>query len=237
MARSFAVFDIDGTIIRWQLYHALADELARRGQLDPIQFQKVRAARMNWKTRTDSFTTYEMTLVNLVKVAITGISVTDLETACRSVLAEYKDQAYIYTRDLIKDLKAKNYLLFAISASQREIVGMLAEYYGFDDFGGSIYETKDGYFTGKSDVLMSDRKPLYLKELVKKHGAAQTGSIGVGDSESDIPMLSAVERPIAFNPTRKLFDHARQANWPIILERKNMVYRLESDNGTYQLAD
>jgi HAD superfamily hydrolase (TIGR01490 family) len=236
VTRPYAVFDIDGTIIRWQLYHALADELARRGHLDPIQFQKVREARMNWKKRADTFSTYEMTLVNLIKVAITGISTADLEQACRAVLAEYQDQAYTYTRDLIKDLQAKNYLLFAISASQREIVGMLAEYYGFDDFGGSVYETKGGFFTGKSDILMSDRKPVYLKELVKKHGASQQGSIGVGDSESDIPMLAAVEQPIAFNPTHKLFEHASGAGWPIVLERKNMVYRLERRDGKYILA-
>jgi HAD superfamily hydrolase (TIGR01490 family) len=234
--RPFAVFDIDGTIIRWQLYHALADELARRGHLDPIQFQKVREARMNWKKRTDSFNTYEQTLVNLVKLAITGISVEDLQDACRSVLAEYKDQVYTYTRDLIKDLQSKNYLLFAISASQREIVGMLAGYYGFDDFGGSTYEIKNGFFTGKNDVLMSGRKPIYLKELIAKHGAAHTGSIGVGDSESDIPMLSTVEQPIAFNPTSALFEHAKQAGWPIVLERKNMIYRLEPDDGTYRLG-
>jgi HAD superfamily hydrolase (TIGR01490 family) len=236
MARSFAVFDIDGTIIRWQLYHALADELARRGQLDPIQFQKVREARMNWKKRTDSFTTYEQTLVNLINVAITGISVDDLEQACRSVLNEYQDQVYVYTRDLIKDLQAKNYLLFAISTSQSEIVGLLADYYGFDDFGGSTYETRNGYFTGKSDILLGERKPAYLKGLVKKHSAVQAGSIAVGDSEGDIPMLAAVERPIAFNPTRALFERARSQGWEVVVERKNMVYNLEPADGTYRLA-
>ncbi len=236
MAKSFAVFDIDGTIIRWQLYHALADELARRGHLDPIQFQKVREARMNWKKRTDSFTSYERTLINLINVAITGISVGDLEQACRSVLAEYKDQVYVYTRDLIKDLKAKDYLLFAISASQHEIVGLLADYYGFDDFGGSTYETKNGYFTGKSNILVSERKPAYLRELAAKHSASLEGSVGVGDSESDIPMLATVERPIAFNPTRELFDHARRQGWPVVVERKNMIYKLESEDGTYRLV-
>ena len=30
----FAVFDIDGTLIRWQLYHAIADELAKSGHID-----------------------------------------------------------------------------------------------------------------------------------------------------------------------------------------------------------
>lgn len=238
MARPFAVFDIDGTLIRWQLYHALADELARRGHLDTKQFQKVRAARMAWKKRTDndSFTQYEHTLVELVDEAITGIRVTDLAVACSSVLAEYKDQVYTYTRQLIRGLKAKNYLLFAISASQAEIVSLLAEYYGFDDYGGSIYEVKDGVFTGQADILRQERKPEYLKQLVSTHHARWQDSMGVGDSESDIPMLATVEQPIAFNPTKKLFEHAEKQGWPIVIERKNMIYKLEPKSGSYILA-
>ncbi len=140
MERPFAVFDIDGTLIRWQLYHALADELARMGRLDADQFQKVREARMNWKKRTDelSFETYEQTLITLIDAAITGISLTDLGLAGNKVIAEYEDQVYTYTRDLIRDLPTKNYFLFAISASPSEIVGLLAGHYGFDDFGGSV---------------------------------------------------------------------------------------------------
>ncbi len=238
MARPFAVFDIDGTIIRWQLYHALADELAKAGHLDPKEFDKVRAARMIWKKRVreTSFNDYEQTLVNLIDTAITNIRVEDLQSACHRVLLEYQDQVYIYTRDLIQELKTKNYLLFAISASQAEIVQLLSDYYGFDDYGGSDYEVKDGYFTGQKEVLKSDRKPAYLQQLVQKHGATWIGSNGVGDSESDIPMLSKVERPVAFNPTKKLFEHARQQGWPVVVERKNMIYRLEPQNGSYLLA-
>ena len=33
--RPFAVFDIDGTLIRWQLYHSIADTLARLGHIEP----------------------------------------------------------------------------------------------------------------------------------------------------------------------------------------------------------
>ncbi|MDB5170402.1 MAG: HAD-superfamily subfamily hydrolase [Candidatus Saccharibacteria bacterium] len=236
--RPFAAFDIDGTIIRWQLYHAIADELAREGHLDPIQYQKVHEARMAWKTRTgdDSFDSYERTLVNLVNVAITGIEVDAAMQAYSSVITEYKDQVYTYTRDLIRDLKAQNYLLFAISGSQNEIVELLAQHYGFDDFGGTTYEIKDGRFTGKNNPLRSERKPEFLKQLVEKHGADWQGSIAVGDSESDIPMLSIVQQPIAFNPSRSLFEHAQKEQWNIVLERKNMIYKLEPQAGTYVLG-
>ena len=62
-----------------------------------------------------------------------------------------------------------------------------------------------------------------------------SGSVGVGDSESDIPMLSTVERPIAFNPTRNLYEHAVEHAWPVVVERKNMIYKLEPHDGVYRL--
>ncbi|MEK7600326.1 MAG: HAD-IB family hydrolase [Patescibacteria group bacterium] len=238
MSQPFAVFDIDGTIIRWQLYHALGDELARQGKFDKAQYQQVREARMIWKQRTHetSFEDYERALIDAFDEALTSLKVEDLEQACRAVISEYKNQVYTYTRDLITDLKAKNYLLFAISASQEQIVKLVAEHYGFDGYGGSRYEVKDGYFTGKSAILKSEKKPEYLKKLVAKHNADWQGSVAVGDSEGDIPMLSSVEQPIAFNPTRELYEHARANSWPVVVERKNMIYRLEPQDGSYILA-
>ncbi len=238
-ARPFAVFDIDGTLIRWQLYHALADELAHRGIISPDDFQRVRQARLTWKKRTgeNSFEEYESTLIELINETLPGIKVKDFEQACRAVLDEYQDQAYTYTRDLIEELRAKNYLLFAISASQDQIVSLVAKHYKFDDHGGSVYGVKNGRLTGLEHLLKRETKPVFLKELVKKHGASWRGSVAVGDSESDIPMLETVEQPIAFNPTKKLLRHARQAGWPVVIERKNMVYRLEPRNGSYQLTD
>ncbi len=238
MRRKFAAFDIDGTLIRWQLYHAVADELARRGHFGAIEYQAVKDARMTWKKREseDSFKHYEHALVNLVDQAIIGLEAAEVESACKSVIHEYKDQVYRYTRDLIRDLKAKDFLLFAISASQSEIVGLIARHYGFDDFAGSQYEIQNGRYTGRKDVLKSERKPEVLKHLVKKHEATLAGSVAVGDSESDIPMLEAVEQPIAFNPTKLLFGHAREHAWKIVVERKNVIYELEPGDGTYLLA-
>lgn len=238
MSRPFAAFDIDGTLIRWQLYHAIADKLAQNGLLDPQAFAKVKHARMTWKKRTsaNSFDDYEATLVRLFNQAIVDIRVEDFQAACQSVLEEYKDQVYTYTRDLITELRKQNYLLFAISGSQQEIVRLLADYYQFDDYGGTVYEIVDGRFTGHSDPLRSDRKPALLKQLAANHNATWQGSVAVGDSEGDIPMLEIVERPIAFNPSQALFRHAAEKGWKVVLERKNMVYRLEPRNGSYLLA-
>lgn len=236
--RPFAVFDIDGTVIRWQLYHAIADKLAQQGKLDASDFKKVKESRMTWKTRSgeQSFDAYEQDLVQLVNSAFSGLSVAAFEQACKEVIDEYRDQVYTYTRDLIEKLRTEDYLLFIISGSQTEIIKLLADYYNFDGYGGTVYEQKNGHFTGKNTPLRSQRKPAFLKELVAKHNAAWKGSIGVGDSESDIPMLDLVESPIAFNPTKKLFEHAKEQSWQVVLERKNVVYKLEPKDGSYVLA-
>lgn len=236
--RPFAAFDLDGTLIRWQLYHALADRLVHEGLIDKQAFQHIKDARMAWKNRTDAqaFKTYEHALVSLFDGAMQTLSVSDFDAAVSKVVEEYSAQTYTYTRNLIEELKSKNYLLFAISASQAQLVGRIAAAYGFDDFAGSEYEVIDGHFTGKKHVIKGTEKPVELEKLVTKYGATWEGSVAVGDSESDIPMLTRVEHPIAMNPTAELFAHAKANNWQVVVERKNMVYKLEPHNGSYILA-
>ncbi len=236
--RPFAVFDIDGTLIRWQLYHAITDKLARSGHIPKSIHQKAADARMVWKRRehAESFHAYELALIEAYHTILSTLTKEAFMQAVHEVFDQYKDQTYIYTRDLVRQLQKQNYLLFAISGSQTEIIEILANYYGFDDFGGSIYEYKNGKFTGNEYVMRRDEKPHYLAKLVEKHNATYTDSLGIGDSSSDIPILEAVARPIAFNPDRALFKHAQTHKWSIVVERKNMIYKMEPDNGSYLLA-
>jgi HAD superfamily hydrolase (TIGR01490 family) len=235
--RPFAVFDIDGTLIRWQLYHSIADTLARLGHIEPKLYQQIKDARMVWKRRAKdtSFADYERQVIQVYDDTVKKLTKPQFEAAAQAVFEEYKDQTYTYTRRLIADLKQKNYLLFAISGSQTEIVTKIANYYGFDDCRGSAYEYKGGRYTGVKDVA-SFNKDIVLKELVEKHNAVYADSVGVGDSHSDISMLELVDLPIAFNPEKRFFKHSYEQGWKIVVERKNMIYELEKHNGKYQLA-
>lgn len=236
--KKFAVFDIDGTLIRWQLYHSLADTLARQGHINPQLYQDMKDARMAWKRRQgaiDSFKQYELQVIDVYESVLKKLSYAQFEEAVNAVFDEYKDQVYTYTRDLINDLKQRGYTLFAISGSQSEIVAKIAGYYGFDDFVGTTYErVGEGFGGGKT--IGSLHKDKTLRSLAKKHDLDFKGSIGVGDSKSDIAMLELVDMPIALNPEAELFKEARKHGWKIVLERKNMVYELEAKDGDYQLA-
>ncbi|MBI1952319.1 HAD family phosphatase [Candidatus Saccharibacteria bacterium] len=235
--RPFAVFDIDGTLIRWQLYHAIADALAKKGHIDAKTHQKIKDARMIWKKRSHSeaFSTYQSELITVYEKLLLDLCYKDFRQAVDAVFDEYKDQVYIYSRDLIKKLKKDGYFLFAISGSQIEIVSKIAKYYGFNDCVGTIYEHEKDKFTGAMTLHLGG-KHLVLQELIEKHRTSLAGSIAVGDSASDISMLEMAETPIAFNPEKKLFDCAKDKGWKIVVERKNMIYELEDSNGKYILA-
>lgn len=237
MSKKFAVFDIDGTVIRWQLYHAIGDALAKQGVIHQNDFDPVREARMNWKRRTgqESFLAYESALVQVFDKALVGQPEEAMQKAADSVFNEYKDQVYTYTRDLLLTLKNDGYLLFAISGSPKIIVERLASYYGFDDFAATNYPTENGHYTGLKDLSIG-RKAELLQALITKHQVKNKHSIGVGDTEGDIEMLEMVDQQIAFNPSKKLFEYAAQRGWTVVIERKNMVYQMELVDGSYVLA-
>ena len=234
--RKFAVFDIDGTLIRWQLYHAMADALAAKGFIDADEYQAMRHARMGWKKRSGtSFKDYEKLVIEIYEKILMTLSFEQLDAAVDAVFNEYKDQIYTYTRDLIAKLKKDSYMLFAISGSQSEIISRVSAHYGFDDFVATVYERKGAGFSGAKTIGSHD-KDKALKELVAKHSLSYKGSVGVGDGRSDVAMLKLVERPIAFNPESSLFEYAEEQGWKIVIERKNMIYELESKDGKYQLV-
>lgn len=232
------MFDIDGTLIRWQLYHAIADNLVKLGFIAPVKLQAIKDSRMVWKRResSESFKQYELELIKLYVNILNEITYHQFEQAAQGVFDEYKDQVYTYTRDLLKKLNKEGYLLFAISGSQKEIVAKMADYYGFDDFASRVDEHKDNRFTGDSTTPIFSKDKV-LEDMVKKNAVGFAGSIGVGDSTTDVKMLELVEQPIAFNPERRLFEHAKKKGWRIVIERKNMIYQLEMRDGKYELVE
>jgi len=233
----FAVFDIDGTLIRWQLYHIIVDRLAKIGELTPNADLKLKDARLKWKKRehNDAFSEYEAELVNIFEASLPSINTVKFDSLIKSVVEEYKEQVYTYTRDLIASLKKKGYFLLAISGSHHELVEEIAKFYKFDDWVGSKYERRNKSYSGKS-YIASHHKSEILKDLIKKHKLDLTKSFAVGDSLSDASILEIVDNPIAFNPDKKLFEVARKKHWKIVVERKNMIYKLEYKDNGYRLC-
>lgn len=236
MKSKFAVFDIDGTLIRWQLYHAVVDHLAQHDLIDATTYQAVRSGRMAWKKREhpESFKDYEKLIIDAYESALPHLTVAQFNAIVDETAQEYKEQVYRYTRQLTRDLKKKGYVLLAISGSHQELVEHICQQYGFDDCVGTRYVQANGRFTGDKTVG-SHNKQKVLEQLIAAHQLTTKGSYAIGDSLSDAVMLDMVDHPIAFNPDQQLFEVANQKGWQVVIERKNVVYELYQHDGHYRL--
>lgn len=231
--KPIAVFDIDGTVFRSSFLVELIEALIAEGMFPKAVRSHYADAWRRWQARAGSaktgFTYYEF-ITNVVfayRKHIAGVRRADLWRVAEKVVAFHKVRLYRFTRDLIRKLKRTHYLL-AVSHSPYEVVAPFAKSIGFNKVYAQVYEVdKSVRFTGRilyEDVIMNKGK--ILRRAVKKQRLALESSVGVGDTESDIPFLKLVTRPIAFNPSKKLYDYARKHDWEVVVERKDVIYKI-----------
>lgn len=228
--KKFAVFDIDGTLYRWQLYHELVEYLALDNKLPKDAAVSLDEAWNSWRGGEMSFNKYEKIVVGVMVDNLPHVSIHDFETACNAVVSNSSHKTYYYTRALLNKLKSEDYYIIAITGSHQELIDRFGQVYGFDLVVGAKYERQGDYFTGKTEVMTIGRKLDILRQIVDEYKLSWTGSYAIGDSDGDASLLEVVENPIAFNPSEGLFEHAKNKGWPIIVERKNIAYVFEKKN-------
>lgn len=223
-----AVFDIDGTIFRSSLLIQFNKGLIQMGVVSEKHMGDFLDAYYAWVERRGKYTTYLNRVVSMHARAIRGKDRRYIQAVADLVFLRHRNRVYRYTRDLVKKLRPTHRLL-AISGSPIEVVQQFGDHFGFDRVWGSVYGVDaKGHYTGKhTDIRSVDRKVDLLKEYLRKEKLSLKGSIGVGDTESDLSILEAVEQPIVFNPSNRLFAIAKQRHWPIVVERKDVIYRIE----------
>lgn len=231
----FAVFDIDGTIYRWQLYHEMFDELYLRKIIPEEEFDYVAKARKDWQKRLTNFESYEIKLIKVMEKCIVGVDESVFIDIAKSIVELRGQHTYRYTTNLINKLKESGYKILAISGSPNQAVEIFAKLHKIDIAYGVKRQVVDGKFTANTETVY-DRKAEILTNLVQEHNLIWDDSYAIGDTMSDSYMLKLVTNPIAFNPDRKLYDRARQEGWKIVVERKDIIYELESSGNTFVLA-
>lgn len=225
--RKLAVFDIDGTLFRSSLLIELTNLLVTKKIFPERAHKEMESDYKNWLNREAGYENYIGKVVKVFEKNIIGKSEKDIERAVEEVLKNEKKKLYRYTRDLIKKLKKEKYFLFAISGSPGHILTSFAKDMGFDKYLGGYYEIINGKFTGNQPYgnPANDKKKTLLNFLEKyNHEFDLKKSIGIGDTESDISFLEMLGNPIAFNPNRKLAEHAKKKKWRVVVERKDVIY-------------
>lgn len=226
--RKLAIFDLDGTLYRWQLYHEVVFVLKDKGVFPPEAARKLDEAFDAWNNRQASFNTYEQQVVDTLLGSLTDIPPNTFDEAAHEVSERSGRKTYRYTLALMQQLRAQGYFLLAVSGSQQEVAEQFAHKFDFDDCIGSLYERDGDHFTGKLLRFVPGHKHTLIREYADTHGFTLEESVAVGDSDGDISMLELVDHPIAFNPNDKLLTAAQKHGWKVVVERKNVALTLES---------
>ena len=226
--RKVAAFDIDGTVFRSSLLIELVERLVEE-QIFPAEAREAyESERRKWLDRKGDYPAYIEKVVEVFAKQLKGAPYEEVANLAGEIIEEKKDRVYRYTRDLIKKLKKEGYYLLAISHSPKFIADGFGYEQGFDKIYGTFYESgASGRFTGTiADEALIFNKSAVLQRALRKENLTLEGSVAVGDTESDIPMLEAVERPIAFNPNATLYAHAKKRGWEVVVERKDVIYEI-----------
>ncbi|MDP2593058.1 MAG: HAD-IB family phosphatase [bacterium] len=223
-----AVFDIDGTVFRSSLLIELVEVLIEEKVFPTETLEIFEREKICWLDRKGDYEKYIMAVVRAFEKEIKGVAYGDFARAAKIVVAREGGRVYRYTRDLVKNLKHRDFYLLAISQSPKALLEPFCKRLGFDKVYGRIYDIgATDKFTGKiTDVHLISNKAAILRRVLEKEEVTLKGSIGVGDTEGDISFLEMVEKPICFNPNALLYKHARRCGWDVVVERKDMVYKL-----------
>ncbi len=225
--KPIAIFDIDGTIFRSSLTIELLKHLVRQKIFEPSLMKKVWRSEAKWLNRRGHYDSFVRDVVEAYQKAIIGKKKDEIVAESRQVIKEQKYRTYRYTRDLLNRLRGK-YFTIGISGSPLEVIEEYNKFLKFDKlYGWEFGLDQEGRYT----EAILHVPPRYKKELivryVQNHELSLRGSIGVGDTETDIGFLELVDTPIAFNPNTKLYQHARRKNWNVVIERKDLIVQFK----------
>ncbi len=224
-----AVFDIDGTIFRKNLAFELIDELAWLKVFPKTVRKELVGYYTNWLEHKGVYEDYRKALVKLYEENIKGCRKQDVLKASRIAIPFYKDRTYVFANNLIKKFREENYAIIAVSGSPGEIVEEYNKYLKFDAVFGSVYEVdNDEVYTGRAVFEPTKDKSQVVRQYMVENHLTLEESYAIGDTESDAKMLEIVEHPIAFNPNYNLKTIAEERGWRIIVEKKDVIYEINS---------
>lgn len=237
MKNIVAFFDIDGTIFRNSLMIQHFKTLIKFEVIDPaIWYTKIKKVYTEWERRFGDFEEYLEIIAEAYLQGLKGVDKTYMEFIASQVIEMNGDMVYKYSRNQIEWHKKQGHKVFFISGSPDFLVSKMAEKYGADEYRGTIYKVdEDNKFTGEIIKMWdSVSKQNVLDELIEKYNVDLEKSYAYGDTTGDLSMLRMVGNPVAINPNMPLIlaireDEYLTSNTDIMVERKNVIYRLDSE--------
>lgn len=238
MPKPFAAFDVDGTIFKSSLAEKIVEHGIAEGLFDAEPFNEVYESRRRWQENNSEgvYLAYLDQLIGELVTQMAGVELDRFNAVAATMLSKHEARKFRLPRMMIRTLAATHTPVI-ISGSPDVLVRPFVGDLNVASVFGSYYEVENGRFTGLAKSI--GNKALLLEEMVRKGDLSRDGSVAMGDTFSDVPMLEYADRAMMFNPSRTLSDYGEVLGWDKAFEVKDNITILSklSESNAYAERD
>ena len=213
---SLAIFDLDNTLLRGDSDHAWGQFLIENHIVDGPEY-----ARENERYYVQ-YQAGTLDIMEFLAFVLRPLALHDratLERWHRQYL-QNKIQPMIKpdARALVEKHRARGDTLVIITATNSFIATPIAAEFAIPNVIATEPEVRNGRFTGKvtGTPCYREGKVVRLQSWMAQHGANLQNSWFYSDSHNDLPLLQAVDHPVAVNPDEILQREAQARAWPVL---------------------
>ena len=218
MAKRLALFDLDNTLLDGDSDHAWGEFLIYKGLVD----ENSHRAKNN-----EFFEDYLNERLDIdAYIAFTITPILNLSEEQRNKLHKefmifaINDSILPKAKTLVSKHKSKGDFCIIITATNNYLAAPIAQMFHADLLLATDLEIRSGNFTGKISGIPCYREGKLdkLHHWLEKSGGIRslTKSTFYSDSVNDLPLLEAVQTPIAVDPDDALLQESRRRGWKII---------------------
>lgn len=218
---ALAIFDLDNTLLAGDSDHAWGEFLVQRGLVDK---ETVRVANDHFYQQYQQGGLNIQEYLEFALSYIKGKSVDELVPLHSDFMAVAIEPIILPKAiKLIEQHRTAGDTLLIITATNRFVTGPIAQRLGIEHIIACEAEIIDGRYTGFPTGIPSFQqgKVTRLQTWLEKNQISMAGAWFYSDSHNDLPLLEAVDHPVAVNPDNTLKRHAETKGWKILDLRGN----------------
>lgn len=213
---TLALFDLDDTLLNGDSDYLWGEYLADIGVLDAAEHRQ-RNFEFLQAYKADRLDIYAFLEYQLAPLA--AHSVAQLNT-WRTEFIDTRIRPLVLPKaiELVEQHRCAGHQLAIVTATNEFITAPIADLFEVSTLIAIQLEMANGRYTGKPFGVPSSGEGKVVR--VKEHfGAAQFAAAQTwfySDSIRDLPLLRAVDHPVAVNASEELLNHATANNWQVM---------------------
>ena len=211
-----AIFDLDNTLLAGDSDHAWGQFLADIGAVDSETYaQQNQIFYEEYQRGTldiDAFLRFS--LAPLAKYPIEQLHTWRAQFVAEKISPMVTDKA----KSLVEHHRQRGDEMLIITATNAFVTQPIAELFGIEHLLATQPSIVEGKYTGGYDGTPTFRsgKQTALTEWLEVRQLQPTKTWFYSDSRNDLPLLNAVDHPVAVDPDTALREYALNEGWPII---------------------